>query len=130
MTGVERHLLDDAQLVLVVEAEPQQRHRVLEPGLRVEYGIHLDRPQAGAMCRFKTGQHVRKPVAAGDVREVLRVDGVERHVDPVRPARFSPSARRCSPIPLVVKVISGRGCSAAVAATTCSSCLASRGSRR
>ena len=36
------------------------------------------------MCRGKAGQHVGEPVAAGDVREVLGVDGVERDVDPVQ----------------------------------------------
>ncbi len=85
MAGVQRHLLDDAQLVVVVEAEPQQRHRVVEAGRRVEHGVHLHRPQARPMCRGKARQHVGEPVAAGDVGEALGVDGVERHVDPVQP---------------------------------------------
>jgi hypothetical protein len=41
VAGVQGHLFDDAQLVSVVEAEPQQRDGVVKPGDRIEYRVHL-----------------------------------------------------------------------------------------
>ena len=85
VAGVQRHLLDDAQLVSVVEAEPQQRDGVVEPGDRIQHRVHLHRAQPGGLGGREAGQHVGQPVAAGDVREARGVDGVKRHVDPVQP---------------------------------------------
>ena len=85
--GVQRHLLDDAQLVAVLEAEPQQLNDILAAGGGVQDGVHLDRRQACCLGGGQPGHHVGEPVAAGDGREVIPVDAVQRNVDPVQPRR-------------------------------------------
>ena len=90
MVGVQRHLLDDAQLIAVVEAEPQQWHRVVEPGLRVQHGVHLHRRQTRRGRRGEPVEYVGEPVAAGDLRESVGIDGVERDVDAVESGGLQP----------------------------------------
>ncbi len=77
VAGVQRHLLDDAQLVSVLEAEAQQRHGVVEARDRIQHGVHLHRGQTGRGGGGQTVEHVGEPVAPGDAREALRVDGVQ-----------------------------------------------------
>src|SRR6185436_3974368 len=84
VAGVQGHLFDDAQLVSVVEAEPQQRDGVVKPGDRIEYRVHLYRVEPRGLRGLESFQYVVQPVATGDVDEACGVDGVERDVDPVK----------------------------------------------
>ena len=68
--GVERHLLDDAQLIAVLQAEPQQRHRVLPAGAGIQHGVDLHRRQAGRVGGGQAVEHVGEPVAPGDGGEM------------------------------------------------------------
>ena len=85
MTRIEWHLLDDAQLVSVLDAEPQQFDGVVQTRDRIEHRIHLDRIEPGGLGGRKAGKHIAQPVAAGDVGEPSGVDRVQRYVDPVQP---------------------------------------------
>ena len=66
VVGVQRHLLDDAQLVAVLEAEPQQRHRVVEPGdsgSSTAFTLTGVSPRGG--CGGEPGEHVGRAGRGG-----------------------------------------------------------------
>ena len=90
MLGVQRHLLDEAQVVPLGEAEPKQVNGFVLVDAAHEHGVDLDRRQAGVACRRESIQYVREPVTAGDLEERFGVDRVQRDVDPVQPGRGEP----------------------------------------
>ena len=90
---VERHLLDEAQLVAAVEAPLQQVGHVGVVDAAHGDGVDLDRGQPGIRGGLEAGHDVVEPVAAGEPAEVLGVDRVEADVDPVQ-ARRRPAGRR------------------------------------
>src|SRR3954468_2432527 len=63
--GIERHLLDEAQLVPLVQAEPQQGHGLVVVHAAHEDGVDLDRAQAGALGGGQPREDVGEPVAVG-----------------------------------------------------------------
>ena len=81
--GVQRHLLDDPQLVVVVEAVAQQLGGVLVVDPAQQHRVDLDRSEPGAVRGLEPGQHVVEPVAAGDLVEQVAADGVQADVDAV-----------------------------------------------
>ncbi len=83
VAGVQRHLLDESQAVAVVEAELQQVGRLVLIEPAHQHGVDLDRGQSGGSGRGQRGQHVRQPPAAGQPLEGVRVQRVQRDVDPV-----------------------------------------------
>ncbi len=90
MAGVQRHLLDDPQLVAVVQAVPQEPDRVVEAGYRIEHCVDLHRIQARGLGGRQPLEDVGQPVAARDPGEVRGVDAVQRHVDPVQARLLEP----------------------------------------
>ncbi len=91
---VQRHLLDEAQLVAVIEAEPQQRRGLVVVEVAHQHRVDLDRDQARRGRGGQPVQHVGQPVPAGQLAERLRAQRVQRHVDPVQPGRVQ-RRRRC-----------------------------------
>ena len=87
VVGVQRHLLDEAQLVAVLQAEVEQRDGVLLVDPAQQDGVDLDRRQPGGLRGGEPGEDVVEPVAVGELLEAVAVDGVEADVDPVQPGR-------------------------------------------
>jgi hypothetical protein len=85
--GVQRHLLDEPELVTAVQAESQQRASLVVVDAAHQHGIHLDRGQSGIGCGAEPGQYVGQPVAPGQREEGLAGQGVQGHVEPVQPGR-------------------------------------------
>ena len=111
--GVERHLLDEPQLVAAVEAPAEQLGRLVVVDAAHQDGVDLDRPQPGGVGRGEPGDDVVEPVAQGELVEGLRAHGVEADVDPVEAGRGQRRARSGpSPSALVVIDSRGRGVSA------------------
>ncbi len=81
--GVERHLLDEAQLVVVLHAPAQQVGRLGVVDATKQHGVDLDRRQPGLTRCGETVDHVVEPVASGDLFERDRIGRVEADVDPV-----------------------------------------------
>ena len=66
--GVERHLLDEPQLVAVLEAPAQQLGRLVVVDAAQQHGVDLDRAEPGVCGGLQAGEHVVEPVAPGDLR--------------------------------------------------------------
>ena len=82
--GVERHLLDEPQLVAAVEAPLEQVGHVGVVDAAHGDGVDLHRRQPGIRGGLEPGHDVVEAVAAGEPAEVLGVDRVEADVDPVQ----------------------------------------------
>ena len=65
--GVQRHLLDEPQLVAAVQAPAQQRRRLVVVDPAHQHGVDLDRGQPGGGGRGQPGEHVGEPVAPGQL---------------------------------------------------------------
>ncbi len=81
--GVERHLLDEPQLVAALQAVAQQVGRLILVQVAHQHRVDLDGRQPSRGGGRQAGQHVGEPVAVGQLPEDLGAQGVERHVDPV-----------------------------------------------
>jgi hypothetical protein len=83
--GVERHLLDEPQFVVALDAPGQQVGHVGLVDSAHRDGVDLDRRQPGIVRgpepRFDVGQ----PVPSCQGEELLSVDRVEGDIDPVEP---------------------------------------------
>jgi hypothetical protein len=82
---VKRHLLDEAQLIPVVETEPEQWRGLVIVQVSHQHGVDLDRGQASLGGGGQPVEHVGQPVPARELAERLGPHRVERHVDPVKP---------------------------------------------
>ena len=80
---VERHLLDDPQLEALLEGPGQQVGRLVVVQARHQHRIDLDRGHALVPRGGEAREDVGEPVAAGDLGEAIRAQGVEGDVDPV-----------------------------------------------
>ena len=80
---VERHLLDEPQLVAALHAVAQQVGRLILVQVAHQHRVDLDGRQPRRRGGRQAGQHVGEPVAVGQLPEDLGAQGVERHVDPV-----------------------------------------------
>ena len=108
--GVQRHLLDEPQLVAVSRAKRSSGRRLVVVDAAHQHRVDLHRDQPGGRRRGQPGQHVGEPVAAGERGEPVRVEGVQRDVDPVQAGRRAAAgASRARPMPLVVSEIRGAG---------------------
>ena len=84
MLGIQRHLLDEAQLVAAVEAPLQDvRHGVVVDAAHRD-GVDLDRGEPGIRRSLETEFDVGESVPSREPREGLGVDRVEADVDPVQ----------------------------------------------
>ena len=91
---VERHLLDEPQLVAVLEGEPQQSGTAsssLTPRSSTVLSFIGASPASAAARR--PGEDVGQPVAVGDPGEPLAVEGVDGDVDPLAVRRRPGPAR-------------------------------------
>jgi selenocysteine-specific elongation factor len=85
--GVERHLLDEPQLVPALQAVAQQARCLVVVQVAHQHRVDLDRRQPGRRRGRETGQHVGEPVPAGQLAEGLGPQRVQRDVDPVEARR-------------------------------------------
>ena len=83
MLGVERHLLDEAQLVAALEAPLEQLGCLGVVDTAQQHRIDLHRCQSHCLRRLEPADDVVEPVAPGDRAERVRPDRVEADVDPV-----------------------------------------------
>ena len=93
VTGVERHLLDEAQLVAVLERESQQVGGLVVVDAAHQHRVDLHWRQSGVGRRGQAVQHVGEPVAAGQRLETGRIECVDRDVDAIE-AGLEPAGRR------------------------------------
>ena len=80
---VERHLLDEAQLVAALHAPAQQRGPLVLVEAPQQHRVDLDGGEPGLGGGLEPGDDVVEAVAQRDPVEHLRVGGVEADVDPV-----------------------------------------------
>ena len=73
--GVQRHLLDEPQLVPALQAVAQQRHGLVVVDPAHQHRVDLDRGEPGRGGRRQAGQHVGQPVAVGELLEASRGRG-------------------------------------------------------
>ncbi len=81
--GVQRHLLDEAQVVAVVEAPAQQLWALLVVEAAQQHRVDLDRAEARLRGGREAFDDVVQPVAPRDGVERLGADAVEADVDAV-----------------------------------------------
>ena len=81
--GVERHLLDEAELVVVIHAPTQQLRRILVVDAAHQDGVDLDRFESGFAGGGQSLDDIGEAVAASDLGERFAVDRVEADVDPI-----------------------------------------------
>ena len=93
---VERHLLDEPQVVAPVEAPAQQLGGLVVVVAAQQDGVDLDRTEPGLRGRRQPRDDVVQPVASGDGVEGLRPHAVEADVDPVQPGGLA-GRGRCGP---------------------------------
>ena len=72
MLGVERHLLDESQLVAARQAPREQLRRLVVVDAPQQDGVDLDRGEAGRRRGLEAAHDVVEPVAAGDRRGTCR----------------------------------------------------------
>ena len=109
MLGVERHLLDEPQLVAAVEAPAEQLGRLVVVDAAQQHRVDLHRAEPGRLGRREPGDDVVEAVAAGDLEEGVGPDGVEADVDPVEAGLGERSGGARQAEPLVVMDSSTRG---------------------
>ena len=87
MTGIERHLLDEAQLGVVVERERDEIDELVVVDVAHRDRVELERTKTGCRGRRDPGEHVVEPVAAREVAEPVAPQRVDRDVEPCRARR-------------------------------------------
>ncbi|GAA3069705.1 hypothetical protein GCM10020000_62670 [Streptomyces olivoverticillatus] len=83
--GVERHLLDEAQLVAVLDGPGQQVRGLVVVAAGHQDRVDLDRGESGGVSGGEAVEDVLVALAARQVREDVGAQGVEGDVDPVQP---------------------------------------------
>ena len=83
MLGVERHLLDEAQLVVALDAPGEQLAGLVVVETTHQHGVDLDRPEARSSRGLEAGDDVVQAVATCHLVERVRPDGVEADVDAI-----------------------------------------------
>jgi hypothetical protein len=81
----QRHLLDEAQFVAALQAEPRQGDHVLLVGAAQDDRVDLDRAQARLVGGEDPRQDVVEPVSAGQLRVACAIEGVQRDVHAIEP---------------------------------------------
>ena len=82
MVGVERHELDEADLVGGVPGEPRERQHLLLGEAAHRDGVDLDRVRLGeARQPLEPAQHLSERVAAGQLVEPVALQRVDRDVE-------------------------------------------------
>ncbi len=84
MLGVERHLLDEAQLVVVLERPGEQVGGLVVVAAGHEDGVDLDGAEPGGAGGGQAVEDVLVAPAAGEGGEDVGAQGVEGDVDPVQ----------------------------------------------
>ncbi|MPM51857.1 hypothetical protein SDC9_98608 [bioreactor metagenome] len=84
MLGVQRHLLDEPQLDALPSGPFDQSRRLVVVDAPHQHRVDLHRFQARLLRRADPAEDVGMAPAAGQSAETLRVEGVERDVDPVQ----------------------------------------------
>ena len=82
---VERHLLDEPQLIAPLEAERQQVDGLVVVRPAHQHAVDLDGCKSGVEGRLEPTQHVVQPVATRQRRERRALQGVEADVDALQP---------------------------------------------
>ncbi len=85
MLGIQRHLLDEPELVSAVQAEPEQRRGLMIVDAAHKHRVHLDRGQPGGGRGGQAGQHIGQAVPPGKRHKRLGRESIKGHVDPVQP---------------------------------------------
>ncbi len=85
MVGVERHLLDEAQLVPARDRPLEEIRRLVVVDAAHEHRVDLDGREPRGRRGVDAVEHAVEERAARDEPERLGVHGVERDVDPVEP---------------------------------------------
>src|SRR5262245_18497314 len=80
--GPDRHVLDEANLVPVLAAEPCERDRVAVSESADADRVHLDRGEAGGAGGFQASQNSIEPVPARQFAEPPGIERIEANVQP------------------------------------------------
>ena len=83
----DRHLLNDPQLDPAIEAKVQQIGQICVVDAAQNDRVDLDRTQSRLGGCIKPCEDITEPIAASDLRVMLRIESVERDIDAVQ-ARF------------------------------------------
>jgi hypothetical protein len=115
VTGIQRHLLDEAHLGAVIEREGDEVDELVVVDAAHGDRVELERAKARCGCRGDALHDIVEAVASGELAEAVAVERVDRDVEAVKPGTRSGSTspRR---MPFVVRATSTGPSGPAIAA--------------
>jgi hypothetical protein len=81
MPGVEGHVLDEAHVEVALPRKRREVHHLVHVHPAYHHGVDPDRTQTCGRGRLQAPQHLREPIAPGDLVEALGPHRIHRYVD-------------------------------------------------